>query len=165
MVLPMAESDLTRAWRTNARITLELLEAIPEEGLEARYSPRTRTVAAQFAHLHYVRVRNLDERGPRESKGKVAAFENRAQPTHRQLVRALQASGRAMTGLFESFAREGKVKSWGEPPESYLGYHCAHEAHHRGLVIVSLRLSGIKLANELRYSLWSRWRKPGGDGA
>ena len=156
----MPLSNLTRAWRTNCQVTLELLEAIPREGLEASYSPRTRTVAAQFAHIHYVRVKNLDERGPKEGKGKIAAFERNAQPTKPQLVKALKASGKAMEKLFEAFAKEGKVKSFAEAPESYLGYHCAHEAHHRGLVLVSLRMAGVKLPDELKYSLWYRWRKP-----
>lgn len=56
-------SDLIRAWRKSCQVTQMLLDAIPAAHLGDQYSKRTRTVAAQFAHIHYVRVRNLDFRG------------------------------------------------------------------------------------------------------
>lgn len=154
----MPPSSLTLAWRANCRATLELFESIPPEGLEVRYSPRTRTVAAQFIHIHYVRVKNLEERGP-PGGGHVAALDPKADPSTREIVHALRRSGRAMEAVFEDCAASGRVRRWSGPPETYLGYHCAHEAHHRGLVLVSLRLAGVRLPQGVRYGLWSLWRK------
>ena len=37
--------------------------AIPEEAFDDRYASRTRTVVSQFMHVHYVRVKNLQNRG------------------------------------------------------------------------------------------------------
>ncbi len=59
--------------------------------------------------------------------------------------------------LLDHVQAEGRVKSWHGPPESFYGYLVAHEAHHRGLVMVSLRASGTKLGKELTYGLWQAW--------
>ena len=151
-------SDLIRAWRTSCRNTHSLLAAIPANCLGHRYSERTRTVAAQFAHIHYVRVRNLEFRGP-EFQGDVTAFEKGAQPGKRELQAALKASAAAMEGLLAQAEEVGKVKGWKGSLTSYLGYHAAHEAHHRALAIVCLRSGGHKLPQDVVYGLWDRWRK------
>ncbi len=152
-------SDIVRAWRSNCRATMTLLDALPAAFLKDQYSPRTRTVAAQFAHIHYVRHRNLEFRGGPAFVGKVRPFEKGAQPKKRELQTALKASAKAMEKLIEHFEEQGKIKSWRGSLAQYLGYHAAHEAHHRGLAIVSVRLSGHKLPKEAIYGLWDLWRK------
>jgi len=155
-----ASGPLTGAWRTNAAITRELLDAIPAAHLADRYSERTRTVGAQFAHLHYVRVKNLKERGGAGFVGELDAFERGAEPGKRELRRALDASGEAMARLVASFEEAGAVRAWGGNTfASYVSYLIAHEAHHRALAIVSLRLSGHKLPPELTNGLWYSWRR------
>ena len=44
-----------------------LLGQLPKESLEDRYAPRTRTVAAQFAHMHNVRLR-MERQGEFDEK-------------------------------------------------------------------------------------------------
>lgn len=151
------DSELVEAWRINVRTNEQLLDALPDEGLAARYSERTRTVAAQFAHLHNVRLSHLERRGggaPSSTK----SFPRGAQPTRAQLEKALRVSDKAIAALLAEVAESGKVKSWGPRPTSFLGYLLAHEAHHRGLALVSLRLSGIKLPKDFTHGLWY-WSK------
>ncbi|TDJ79697.1 MAG: hypothetical protein E2O39_00440 [Planctomycetota bacterium] len=152
-------SDLIRTWRKSGQITLMLLDAIPAAQLGDRYSKRTRTVAAQFAHIHYVRVRNLDLRGGPDLLGDLTAFEKGAQPGKGELRKALKASGRAMEKLLETAESAGKVRGWKGTLASYVAYHTAHEAHHRALAIVCMRLSGYKLPQESVYGIWDAWRK------
>ena len=120
--------------------------------------PRTRTVAAQFKHVNWVRVRNLQERG-KEFLGDNEQFEKDAEPSKAELIDALERSGAALAELLEAITERGKVKSWAGPPESYLGYLIAHEAHHRALAIVALRFGGHKLPQTVTYGLWGSWRK------
>ena len=149
----MSHGELTEAWRVNAGLTLSLLSSIPPAALADRYSPKTRTVASQFAHIHNVRVSQLENRGG-DVEG-LASYARGAEPKKRELTAALKASGAAITKLLESIEAEGKVKSWsGRPPATYLGYLVSHESHHRGLVLVSLRAGGHKLPTDVTYGLW-----------
>jgi uncharacterized damage-inducible protein DinB len=151
------DTELVEAWQINVETNWMLLDALSKEGLKARYSERTRTVASQFAHIHNVRLSHLDKRGTKKL-GTMKPFPRGAQPTALQLSKALRASDKAMAAFLGEVAEAGKVKSWGPQPTSFLGYLLAHEAHHRGLVLVSLRLSGIKLPKDFSYGLWY-WSK------
>lgn len=103
------------------------------------------------------RVSHLQRRA-REHVGDLQSFPRGAQPGKRELRGTLRASENALARLFEDAEAAGKVKSFAGSPATYLGYFIAHEAHHRGLVLVSLRLSGTKLPKEITYGIWY-WRK------
>ena len=152
-------SDLIRAWRKSCQVTQMLLDAIPAAHLGDQYSKRTRTIAAQFAHIHYVRVRNLDFRGGPDLKGSLVAFAKGSQPKKGELKKALKASSSAMEKLLEAAESGGKLRSWKGTLASYVAYHVAHEAHHRALAIVCLRISGHKAPQESVYGIWDAWRK------
>ena len=151
-------SELADAWRINCAMSMLLLDALPKGGLEARYTPKTRTVAAQFAHVHNVRVYQIGKRGA-DHLGALAAFPRGAQPTRAQLTKALKASEKAMAKVLTDIEGAGVVKGWKGPPASYLGYLVAHESHHRALVNVCLRMAGIKIPDEAKYGIWDGWRK------
>ena len=150
---------LAQAFIRNNDANLFLLEHLSEKNLENRYSERTRTVAAQFAHIHNVRISHLERRG-KDFIGKLHSFERGAQPKKSVLVRALTDSEAAIARFLDACATAGKVKSWNGPAASFLGYLIAHEAHHRALVILSMRLSGDKLPRDVSYSIWN-WGKKG----
>lgn len=155
------ESDIIEAWHINNSMNYLLLNSVPDEALEARYSPKTRTVAAQFAHMHNVRVSHLEGRAV-DLVGDLKGFPRGAQPEKTELRTALEASEQAVAKMLAQFARDGKVKSWNGAPVTYLSYFISHESHHRGLALVALRLSGVKIPKEITYGLWYwRRRKPG----
>ncbi len=151
------KSELAQAWRVNCAMNHSLFEAVATDGLSARYSPKTRTVAAQFAHIHSVRVYHLKGRGP-QFLGDLRGFPRGAEPGKSEIKRALKASDKAIEELLAHCEAEGKVKSWGGSPVSYLGYFISHESHHRALAIVALRLSGVKAPKAVLDGLWN-WRK------
>jgi uncharacterized damage-inducible protein DinB len=152
------KSPLAKAWRVNGALDLRLLAAMPEKALGDRFSPRTRTVAAQFAHIHNVRAYHLDKRAPAAGSG-IRAFPRGAEPTRKELVKALRASESAIAELLEKAEADGKVKGWPGPPAVFLGYLVSHESHHRGQILVSLRVSGTEIPREAAYGLWDDWRK------
>jgi len=55
---------------------------------------------------------------------------------------------------------KGKVKKWNGFPATFLGCLIAHEAHHRGLAMVAMRISRHKLPQEVVYGQW-QWGKKG----
>ena len=153
-------AGLLAAWKTSNEANLFLLKRLPPGGLEARYGARTRTVAAQFAHVHDVRLRWLEQAAPEQAEGLEKMGGRDAAPTAKQLEQALKASGQAVARLLEASAASGKVKAWKGPPETFLGYLAAHEAHHRGLALAALRAAGHKLPQELVFGLWD-WGQRG----
>jgi uncharacterized damage-inducible protein DinB len=136
---------------------LFLLGQIPAKYLTASYSPRTRNVASQFAHMHNVRLRWLKHAAP-ELVGGVESFPKGSEPTKTQLKRALKSSEKIVARFLEASDDAGKVKRWNGPPASFLSYFVAHEAHHRGLAMVAMRLSGAKLPQDVVYGQW-QWGK------
>jgi uncharacterized damage-inducible protein DinB len=146
-------SDLAQAWQKNNELNLFLLDAIPEGALEDRYADRTRTIAAQFAHIHGVRLAWLKAGDPEMVRGLIK-FTRGTEPGREELRVALTASADAMTVHIERGEAAGRVRGWQGSPSTFLGYFLAHEAHHRGLIMVALRLSGHRPPQEVVYGLW-----------
>jgi len=150
-------SDLVEAWRMGNEVNLFLIDHLEPAHLEDRYTPRTRTVAAQLAHIHNVRLRWIEHAAPECARG-AKGFPRGAEPTKAQLTKALRASGKAVERFLEASEKAGRVKQWKGPPATFLAYLIAHEAHHRGLAMTALRLSGHKLPREVVYGQWD-WGK------
>ena len=151
-------ADLAAAWHMNVATNKMLMDALTADALTSRYSPRTRTVASQFAHMHNVRISHLERRGV-EGAGGLESFPRGAEPKKRALVKALAGSDEAISRMLSQCEDAGNVKSWNGPPSTFLGYFLAHEGHHRGLILVSLRMSGVKLPKDFTYGLWYWSRK------
>lgn len=149
---------LLEAWRKNNEANYLLLAGIPPQSMSNQYTKNTRTVAAQFAHQHNVRVFHLQRRAPYHL-GKLKTFPRGAQPTKTELKKALEASEKAVGHMLVEFEQAGKVKSWQGSPTTYLGYFISHESHHRGLIMVCLRFGGTKLPQKVSYGIWDSWRK------
>ena len=151
------ESQLVEAWRMSNEANLYLLGKLPKEYLEDRYASRTRTVAAQFAHMHNVRLRWLKHSAPKLAD-QVEGFAKGAQPGKAELKKALRASEKVIAQYLVECEDRGSVKNWNGSPATILGYLIAHEAQHRGLAMVAMRISGRKLPNEVVYGQW-QWGK------
>ena len=150
-------SGLVEAWRMSNEVNLYLLEKIPRARLGDRYAARTRDVGTQFAHIHDVRVRWLTHAAP-ELLGTVGRLPKEPRPTKAALEKALKASARAVERLLVESEASGRVKRWNGAPETLLGYLIAHEAHHRGLAMAAMRLSGHKPPRDVVYGQW-QWGK------
>jgi uncharacterized damage-inducible protein DinB len=151
-----AGEDLVEAWRRNCALNLLFLDSLPDAALEGRYAPRTRSVAAQFAHMHSVRVYHLEARGKPFLDG-LRSFPRGAEPGRKEIRAALLASADAVAAFLGDCAAQGRVPGWKGPPATFLSYFVAHEAHHRGLAMAALRLSGFKAPDVLKWGLWTGW--------
>jgi uncharacterized damage-inducible protein DinB len=140
---------------------LYLLANIPSAYMKDRYASRTRSVASQFAHMHNVRTRWMQGMAPKLAAG-LEAFPKGAEPSKAELQRALRASEKVVASFLDEADATGRVKSWKGSPATFLSYLVAHEAHHRGLAMVAMRMAGRKLPPKVVYGQWD-WGKTSSD--
>lgn len=151
--------DLLEAWRTNNRITLFLLDHISDEGLACTLSARGgRDVARQLAHLHDVRVDHLEGRAKDLALG-LKKFQSKGAPKvtpNRDEIReALIASGEAMERyLADVLAGAPKRRGFRKGIFTTLAYFVAHESHHRGSILLTLKQCGHGVGPVTAGALW-----------
>lgn len=151
--------QLREAWRTNNRINLFLIDRISDEGMKCTLSKRGgRNVVRQFAHLHNVRVWHLERRA-RDLAAGLETFDTHDEPDKETLKAALEASGeRVETFLEQCLAGAAKRRSFKKGVLSNLAYLVAHESHHRGNVLLTLKQCGHAPDQPTRYAIWN-WDK------
>ena len=147
--------ELVQAWQTNNRINLFLIEHIDDTGMACTLSKRGgRDVAGQFGHIHTNRVWQLEKRARDLAEG-LEKFAARIPPGRDELVAAFTASGAAME-TFLVDVLEGKPKRRGFKKGLFttFGYLIAHESHHRGNILLTLKECGHKLDKDASYGIW-----------
>ena len=164
---PSSNADaLIAAWRTNHRVTAYLIENIPAELWPKRVpgNPR-RTVRAIAAHLHNARCMWIKMIGSRHDIGVPKHADTRT-VSRPELLRALEHSSHGIIDLI----RLGEARGGSLPPAAwqnfptdvvhFLTYFVAHEAHHRGQLVMVARQLGHRLPATVTAGLW-QWKARG----
>lgn len=166
--LPVDEGRWVLApWRTNCRVTRLLVGAIPPSLWELPVPgvPR-KTIGMLAAHLHNARSRWLKVLGSPLGIARPPLV-NLRQVTRAELLVALKGSDRALEALLMcGIANGGDVPAtaaytWRNLPLDVghvLSYFVAHEAHHRGQVVMAARLLGARLPPTVVNGLW-QWQQ------
>ncbi len=165
---PDLRSTLIAAWRTNNRVTVDLVQHLPTVLWDVAVpgAPR-RTIRMIAAHLHNARCSWVKTLG-REHGITAPARVDRRCVARRQLVAALKRSSNGIEALLKlGLASGGQVP----PSKGYvwrnlsldvghvLTYFVAHEAHHRGQIIMVARQTGHRLPSATTGGLW-QWKRP-----
>lgn len=155
--LSLLES-LLDSWDRNNTITVNLLRAVPLDGLEARVAAGSPTVAEMFTHMHYVRMVFVEEDAPefagvvpdrewsREcNPERIAQMLNESAKTVRDAVRGRLESGRAMQQHYDH-------------PILMLQHMIWHEGYHHGQIKLALKAAGKPLADaDIGRGTWGVW--------
>jgi uncharacterized damage-inducible protein DinB len=147
--------QILEAWRINNRVSLRLIEKISDAGMRCTLSRRGgRDVARQFAHMHNNRIWHLEKRAKALSKG-ARLFETSDEPDRATLVAAFRDSS-ARIEEFIRLASEGKpgVRTFKRGLVPYVAYFVAHESHHRGSILLTLKQCGHPVDRETAYGIW-----------
>ena len=146
--------DMIETWEISNRINLYLLDNIEETSLnDVPAGSKGRNVGEQFAHIHNVRLMWLKVAVPDIFASQIK-IEKEDALSKKSLQRALKESSAAVSKLLEKGFAEGKIKGFKPHPAAFLGYLVAHESHHRGQIILSLKQSGHKLDPKIIYGMW-----------
>ena len=157
MLTPMADptEELALAWRANCTINRLIIDAVSDEGWLSTLSRRGgRGVAGEFAHLHNLRLAHLERRAKDLSKG-IVKLDPSAQPTKKAVLKALDQSDPAIEGLLAGVLNsEPKRRGFKKGIFTTLSYFISHEAHHRGRVLLTLKVDGQTLDRKVQMQIW-----------
>jgi len=147
--------EIVEAWRINNRVNLRLVEHISDAGMRCTLSKRGgRNVVRQLTHLQYVRVYQLNHRAKPLAKG-ARTFESHEEPDRRTLTTALNDSSQRIEQWIR-LASEGApgIRTLRPGLVPTVGYLIAHESHHRGSILLTLKQCGHPLDKDVRFGIW-----------
>ncbi|MGN6195134.1 MAG: DinB family protein [Ginsengibacter sp.] len=153
------EQQILDTWFINHRTNLKLLDNLTEDALALTTSKRGGgSVGHQLAHVYNVRFWKLEKLNKELVKDLTTI---RAEDT--KTIAMLKdchilSAGLVAEVLKKGIENGGDVKANKRGVVPLLGYFIHHEAHHRGNILLTLKLCGFKLTNELKYGIWD-WNK------
>jgi uncharacterized damage-inducible protein DinB len=131
------------SWDRNNRILVNLLRAVPANGLEARVMPGSPTVAEMFTHIHYVRLVFLSEDAPDLLSSPVPSREWFNETDVDRIAGELDQSAAAVRSAVQSLIESGQpTKRHFDHPLLYLQHMIWHEGYHHGQIKLALKASG-----------------------
>jgi uncharacterized damage-inducible protein DinB len=151
---------LLESWDRNHEVTLNLLRALPPQGLGARAAESSSTVAQQFMHVHHERLCSLQEEIPESSAvlpekewldekevGRIAELLTESAAKVREAIKQRIFDGRDLDLNFGH-------------PALMLQFLLWHEGYHHGQIKLALKISGVPIPNDIAGAqTWDVWRR------
>jgi uncharacterized damage-inducible protein DinB len=153
------KEQLLDTWRIHHKINLLLFDAISDTGMQKTLSARGgRTIYLQWVHLHNSRVQWL-ETCAKDIHKKNNLLDKEASFDRKSTRKALDQSAKGIEELLSrGWDDDGSVKGFKKGILPLLGYFISHESHHRGNILLTLKQSGEKIPDSVKWGLWE-WNK------
>jgi len=153
------KEQLIEAWRINNRMNILLIDNVDDSGLQKTLSTKGgRTIYLQLVHVHNVRLGWL-EVSAKDIFDKYTKLDKEKAFDRKGLRKAFEESGKAIEELIDkSWENDGKVKGFKKGLIPMIAYFIAHEGHHRGHAMLTLKETGVKVPDTLKWGLWE-WDK------
>jgi uncharacterized damage-inducible protein DinB len=109
-------------------------------------------------HVHNVRLGWI-ENAAKDIFKKYSLIDKEGKYDKKTLRKSFEESGKAVEELItKSWDDNGKVTGFKQGLIPFIAYLIAHEGHHRGHAILTLKQSGVKIPEALKWGLWE-WEK------
>ena len=153
------KDQLIDTWQINNRMNLLLMDNISDAGMQKSLSIRGgRTVYLQHIHMLNVRIQWL-EICAKDIFKKCKVLDKETAFERKVLRKAIEDSSKGIAELLaRSWDDGGKVKGFNKGVIPMLGYFISHESHHRGNILLTLKQSGEKIPDAVKWGLWE-WGK------
>ena len=147
---------LAESWLINNRVTLHLIQGLTPEALACTLSTRGgRNVGQQLVHVYEVR-RVKVEQADKELAKNLPRVEREQGDDQALLLDVFNRSGEAIAEIIRKSAEtDGHVKGFKRGIAALVGYFIAHDAHHRGGILVTMKQCKVKRPQELQMGLWA----------
>lgn len=152
------KEQLLHTWQMHHRMNELVINHTTDAGMLKTLSPRGRPIFQQWIHVHAVRCQWMEVIAKKTAASIPAAAKNA--PYHREtLVQLLTASARGLEMIFsDCWDKGGKVTGFRNGLLPLVGYFISHESHHRGNMLLTLKQTGEKIPDALKWGLWE-WGK------
>lgn len=153
------EQQILDTWFINHRTNLMLIDNLTEESLILTTSKRGGgSIGHQLAHIYNVRFWKL-EKFNKEFVKDLTTNQADDMKTIAMLKDCHTISADLIAEVLKKGIEDnGNVKGYKRGLIPLLGYFIHHEAHHRGNILLTLKLCDFKLTAELKYGIWE-WNK------
>ena len=155
---PTLLDALLDSWDRNNLILLNLLRAVSPQGLAARATDGSPTVAQLFTHIHYVRLVFVFEDAP-ERAVELPTEEWVDERNKEQIATWLRASGAAVRDAVRGRLASGRqMEMHYDHPVLLLQHMLWHEGYHHGQIKIALKIAGCPLSDDQAGPLtWRVW--------
>jgi uncharacterized damage-inducible protein DinB len=153
------KEQLLDTWQIHNKMNLLLMDNISDGGMQKTLSTRGgRSIYQQFIHIHNVRMQWL-EICAKDIFSKYKVLDKEASFHKKELCKAFEDTAKGIEDLLgRSWDDGGKVKGYKKGVIPLLGYFISHESHHRGNILLTLKQSGEKIPDAVKWGLWE-WGK------
>ena len=109
---------------------------------------------AVCSYAYPLRVWQIQKRARDLAEG-LEMFSAKDRPNRQELIEAFQASGAAIEQFLSDLSRGFKKRrGFKRGFSTTLSYFVAHESHHRGSILLTIKTCGHKLDKASSYAIW-----------
>lgn len=152
-------NEVLRCWKINNEVDIILLKALPAAIWPMKIPGyQHKTVRMMGAHLHNARCGWINTLG-RKWKILSPPMVGNKEVSVKGLIAVLNASAETMIELFATgLDNNNKLPGFAPGAVQFVHYMVAHEAHHRGQLIMISRQLGYPFPAQVMGKLW-QWSK------
>ena len=160
---------ILETWRRNTTVLTNILQALPEGGIDAMDTGGTWTVAHHLADMQSATLDWLEKSSPRFAVNlEQLYFDDPSSPAGfgaerdlQKIIAAFTASSRAVETAVRHHLETGEA--FGEVyanPIFFLQHMIWHQAYHMGQIVWALKQSGMRFSDEQTFEMiWKVLRK------
>ena len=151
---------LLDSWERNNAILLNLLHALPDDGLEVRAMESSPSIAQLFTHIHFVRLVFISEDAPEFSRN-LPEEEWAVEPNPGRIAQMLNDSARAVRDAVKSRVEAGRdMNLHYDHPILLIQHMLWHEGYHHGQIKLALKVAGHPMIDEVAGPVtWGVWMR------